>query len=458
MISVVRNFIIGLLAVAVVATGIWGFQEREEKQVLKVTAENNYQRAFHELAFHIDQIEDQLGATLAMNSRRQLTPALADVWRIVSLAQENIGQLPLSSVELGKTEEFLFKLGRFSYRTSIRDLEKEPLTDNEYETLQKLYEYSKDIREEVRYSQAMMMANGDQWIDIDEELAASHEPLDNMVVTNLEVMNKSIESYSETDWGAGLAAIDDINGELKNALDGEPITEEEAERIAREYLQVGEQATVNVSETGNGLAYPAYTIVIDDPDHETNYYMDVSVNGGEPIWFLQDRQINEQSISLNEAVEIANEYLEENGKENMQLVDSRQYDSIALLEFVHLEDNVRVYNDLISLEVALDDGDILGYEAKAYIINHKERDIPEPEITSDEARERLNPRLEIMEDHIAVIKNDLGEEVLCYEFLGVIDNDTYRIFINAEDGEEEKVDRLNTSEPVYDFTDNGEEA
>ncbi|GAE34530.1 germination protein YpeB [Halalkalibacter akibai] len=454
----VRNFIIGLLAVAVVATGIWGFQEREEKQVLKVTAENNYQRAFHELAFHIDQIEDQLGATLAMNSRRQLTPALADVWRIVSLAQENIGQLPLSSVELGKTEEFLFKLGRFSYRTSIRDLEKEPLTDNEYETLQKLYEYSKDIREEVRYSQAMMMANGDQWIDIDEELAASHEPLDNMVVTNLEVMNKSIESYSETDWGAGLAAIDDINGELKNALDGEPITEEEAERIAREYLQVGEQATVNVSETGNGLAYPAYTIVIDDPDHETNYYMDVSVNGGEPIWFLQDRQINEQSISLNEAVEIANEYLEENGKENMQLVDSRQYDSIALLEFVHLEDNVRVYNDLISLEVALDDGDILGYEAKAYIINHKERDIPEPEITSDEARERLNPRLEIMEDHIAVIKNDLGEEVLCYEFLGVIDNDTYRIFINAEDGEEEKVDRLNTSEPVYDFTDNGEEA
>ena len=52
----VRNFVIGLLAIAVVATGIWGFQEREEKAVLKITAENNYQRAFHELAFHIDQI------------------------------------------------------------------------------------------------------------------------------------------------------------------------------------------------------------------------------------------------------------------------------------------------------------------------------------------------------------------------------------------------------------------
>ncbi|WP_257391654.1 germination protein YpeB [Halalkalibacter krulwichiae] len=197
----VRNFVIGLLAVAVVATGIWGFQEREEKQVLRVTAENNYQRAFHELAYHLDLIEDQLGATLAMNSRRQLTPALADVWRVVSLAQENIGQLPLSSVELGKTEEFLFKLGRFSYRTSIRDLEKEPLTDEEYETLEKLYGYAKEIREEVRESQAMMMQNGEEWVNIDAELAASKEPLDNMMVNNLEVMNKSVDSYSETDWG-----------------------------------------------------------------------------------------------------------------------------------------------------------------------------------------------------------------------------------------------------------------
>ncbi|GAE25104.1 spore germination protein YpeB [Halalkalibacter wakoensis JCM 9140] len=448
----VRNFVIGLLTVAVVATGIWGFQEREEKQVLRVTAENNYQRAFHELAFHIDQIEDQLGATLAMNSRHQLTPALADVWRVVSLAQENIGQLPLSSVDLGKTEEFLFKLGRFSYRTSIRDLDADPLTDDEYSTLEKLYDYSKDIREEVRRSQAMMLANGDQWINIEEEMRASQEPIDNMVVHNLEVMNKSIQSYSETEWGAGLAAIDDLNGELKEALDGEPVSKEEAERLARQYLDVSQNTAVHVSETGNGLAYPAYTIVVDDPEHETNYYMDLSQNGGEPIWFLQDRQIEEQTIGLNEAVEIAEDYLEEHGKENMQLIESRQYDSIAMLEFVHLEDNVRVYTDLIRLEVALDDGDVLGYEAKSYLINHKDRNIPEPELTNEEARDRLNPRLEVMEDHLAVIENDLGEEVLCYEFYGVIEDETYRLFINAIDGTEEKVDRLNQSEPVYDFT------
>jgi spore germination protein len=39
--------------------------------------------------------------------------------------------------------------------------------------------------------------------------------------------------------------------------------------------------------------------------------------------------------------------------------------------------------------------------------------------------------------------------VLCYEFLGTIKNDTYRIFINADTGFEEKVEKLQNSEPLY---------
>lgn len=450
----IRNIVIGLLAVAVVATGVWGFQEQDQKQTLMITAENNYQRAFHELAFHIDQIEDQLGSTLAMNTRRQLTPALAEVWRVTSLAQEEIGQLPLSSLELGKTEEFLFKLGRFSYRTSIRDLDKEPLTDKEYETLENLYSHSQNIRKELRKSQAMMLSRGDRWLNIEKEMEAAtrEEPADNTIVNNFKVMNKSVQGYSETEWGAGLPAIDDLNGEMKKALKGKEVSKQEAEKIARRYLDMDKQVPVHVSDTGDGLEYAAYTIVIDDPEHETNYYMDMSVKGGEPIWFLQDRQIQEQNISLNQAVENAKEFLKKNGKENMQVIDSKQYDSIGMLEFVYVEDNVRVYTDSIMLEVALDDGDILGYEAKGYLINHKDRDIPEPKLSGEEARERLNPRLEVMEDHIALIENELKDEVLCYEFFGVIGDDTYRVFINAEDGEEEKVERLDQAETDYDFT------
>ena len=50
---------------------------------------------------------------------------------------------------------------------------------------------------------------------------------------------------------------------------------------------------------------------------------------------------------------------------------------------------------------------------------------------------------------MAIITNDLGEEVLCYEFFGTMDDDTYRVYINANDGMEEKVEKLQNAEPVY---------
>lgn len=447
----IRNSVIALLTVCVVALGVWGYNEKKENDTLKITAENNYQRAFHELAFHIDQIEDQLGATLAMNTRRQLTPSLAEVWRVTSLAQEEIGQLPLTSLNLDNTEQFLYKLGKFAHRTSIRDLHKDALTEDEYETLEQLYKHAQKIRNEIRKSQAMVLARGDRWLNIDAEMQASEEKLDNQIVSQFEVMNKTVEGISETDWGAGLEAIEDINGDLKEALTGKEVSKKEAEKIARKYLNIDEQVPIHMYESGDSLKYKAYTILADDPDHGTHYHMDIAVNGGEPIWFLQDRQINEQNISLNEAAERAKQYLLKNGKKNMQLIDSKQYDSVAMLQFAHVHDNVRVYTDSIMLQVALDDGDILGYEAKNYLLHHKDRPLQKPKLSKEEAAKSLNPRLKVMEDHIALIKNDLKDEVLCYEFLGVINNDTYRIFVNAMDGEEEKVERLDHAEPVYSF-------
>ncbi len=54
-----------------------------------------------------------------------------------------------------------------------------------------------------------------------------------------------------------------------------------------------------------------------------------------------------------------------------------------------------------------------------------------------------------MEDREAIIVNDLNKEVLCYEFLGTIGDDTYRIFINAKNGIEEDVEKLKNAEAVY---------
>ena len=79
----------------------------------------------------------------------------------------------------------------------------------------------------------------------------------------------------------------------------------------------------------------------------------------------------------------------------------------------------------------------------------RSREIPKASITFEEAKTKINPKLKIMDQSKAIIVNDLNDEVLCYEFLGVLGNDTFRIYINAEDGTEEKVEKLHNAEHVY---------
>lgn len=445
-----KNILIGALAVAVAGAGYWGYQQKEEKDQFAIQAENSYQRAFHDLSFHIDQIEDELGKTLAMNSQRQLTPSLADVWRVTSLAEKSLAELPVQGLNMEDTEEYLFKIADFTYRTSVRDLNQEPLTDDEYETLEQLYEQASSIRHTMRETQAMMMQTDTKWLT-EREREEDDEPAEYSVAGHFERMNKSVQGFSEVEWGATDSAIRNLNGELKEALSGrEQVSKEEAKAMALDYLKLGEGAKVQISDSAEALEYPAYSIIIDDPENQAHYNMDMSVEGGEPIWFLQDRHIEKAKISLNEAVEKAQDFLERGGKEHMILVDSTQYDNLGVLEFAYVDNDVRIYPDTVTVEVALDDGDIVSYVGRGHLINHEEnRDIPKPKLSKEEAQSRVNDRVEIMEDHLAMIENQMQETVLVYEFYGTKNNDTYRIFINALSGEEEKVERMNDSEPMY---------
>jgi spore germination protein len=101
------------------------------------------------------------------------------------------------------------------------------------------------------------------------------------------------------------------------------------------------------------------------------------------------------------------------------------------------------------MKVALDDGNVIGFTARDYLMAHHDREIPKASLTLEDARKKINPGVEVMEDRKAIIVNDLDEEILCYEFLGTIENDTYRIFINANNGHEEKVEKLKNQEAVY---------
>src|SRR5690625_6304408 len=120
----------------------------------------------------------------------------------------------------------------------------------------------------------------------------------------------------------------------------------------------------------------------------------------------------------------------------MVIFQSNEYDNIGIYSFLHNEDGTRVYSDAIEVKVALDNGDILGFTARNYFMNHKDRDLPKPKITDKEAKEKVNEQVEIKEEHLAVIDNELGDEVITYKYLGVLGDQNYSIIIYANVGHE----------------------
>ncbi|HLR40623.1 MAG TPA: germination protein YpeB [Virgibacillus sp.] len=442
----IRWIAIAVLSLGIAGTAFWGYQEHQEKNAVLIQAENTYQRSFHDLSYHMDLLHDKIGTSLAMDSGERLSPQLVEIWRLTSEAQSDVGQLPLSLLPFNKTEEFLANIGDFTYRTAVRDLEKDPLSDKETKTLNKLYEQAGDIKNELREVQHLTLKNNLRWMDVQLALATQEEPADNTIIDGFETVEKKVEGFSEANQDSPLNGNETKEHKFK-FLTGNKISEEEALENSKKLFNVTNDNDLTIAKSGKGADVPMYSISYRNGDK--NAYMDMSQKGGHPISLLVDRPVGDKKISLNEGAEKAKAYIDEFDFENMAISQSSEYDNIGVYSFLYADDDVHVYSDSIEVKVALDNGDIIGLNARNYFMNHTDRDIPEPKITEEEAKDKVNPKVDIKEESLAVIDNDLGEEVLTYEFLGVLNNETYRIFINAMDGQEEKVEKLAGTEVNY---------
>ncbi len=437
-----KGILIGLLSIGLIGTAFWGYSERDEKRAVKIQAENNYQRAFHELTYEVDLLHDKIGDTLAMKSKTSLSPALVEVWGLTSQAHSNVGQLPLRLLPINKTEEFLSNIGDFSYRTAVRDLDKEPLNEKEYATLQRLYENSAEIQGELRKVQHMVFEDKLRWLDVELAYAKEQNPKNNVIIDGFKSVESSVSSYSDPNMDPALTNFKVNRNNLAN-VKGENITKSQAKEIARKFLELNGSEKIKISHTGEKLEDHYYSLEITDPKQKNEIYMDITQKGGYPLWVINNREIGKQKIDLNKASLNGLKFLERNKYPNMELFQSSQYDTIGVFSYVSKINGVRIYPESITMKIALDDGSIVGFSAKNYLAAYTIRKIPEPKISIEEARKSVNSNIKIMEERKAIILNKLNQEILCYEFVGTRGNDTYQIFINANTAVEEQIKKLN---------------
>lgn len=439
----IRTAVITLLTIGIIGVGYWGYKEHEDKNALLIQTENTYQRSFHELSYHMDLLHDKIGTSLAMNSSERLSPQFVDIWKISSEALSNVGQLPLNLLPFHETKEYLSKIGDFTYKTAVRDLDDDPLTDEEIKTLQQLQTQAAELKDELRALQYTALENNLRWMDVELALATQNFDEENKIIDGFQTVEDKAGGFSKDNTLDGLMQTSDkkflpISGDWKN--------KKQIRSFTKELFNIKDDQNVRITKSGKGADIPIFSVSYEDGK---TVYMDITQKGAHPLNILVDRPIDEIKLSLNDGLLKAEEYLQTFDYKNMEAFQSQQFDHIGVYSFVLKQDDVRIYPDLITVKVALDNGEIIGLNTRDYLVNHQERKLDKPTLTSEEAKQYVNGEVNIQEEHLAIVKNNMGDEVLAYEFLGVLNDKTYRIFINAKNGAEEKIENLTDTETNF---------
>lgn len=435
-----------LTALLLIGALVWGYQENQEKNAILIKAENQYQRAFHDLSYHMERLHGELGNTLAVNSASNgmHRKGLVNVWRLTSEAQNEINQLPLTLLPFSKTEEFLSKISNFSYKAGIRDFTKKPLTDGELSNLKALYKSSGEISKDLQEVQNKVIGNRLRWMDVESALATEEKAEDNTIIDGFKTVDKRVGAYPELDWGPSVASIYDKRS--VKMLGGTPVTPEDIKRKAIKFADAGQNAKVDVIENGKNTEWPSYTATVSGTNNNHVISMDFTKNGGLLISYYDNREVGPAKISIQEAATKAEQFLKKKGYPNMTAVSADRYDNVGNLTFVTKQDDVLIYPEKMTIRMGLDTGTAIGFEAGEYVNEHKDnRKIPKPKLRLAEARKFLNSDFKEQYNRLAWIKNDDSVEVLTYEFGGAINGTNYRIYINAEDGIEESVEEIRAS-------------
>ena len=147
-------------------------------------------------------------------------------------------------------------------------------------------------------------------------------------------------------------------------------------------------------------------------------------------------------LSYEEAVNKAQQYLSAHGYDSMKDTYYETDNGVMTLNFAYYDSASQTicYTDLIKVEVSLQDGSILGLDARGYLVNHHDRTIAEPALTVEQAQESLSDALTVDSVRPALIPSSGQNEVATYEFLcSSATGDRILVYINSQTGAEEQL-------------------
>ena len=405
------------------------------KTEAKTYVTNSYDYSFSEIVNDVNNIESYLAKAMISKSPNHAAETLTKIWNYSNMALVYFGNIPFENSGKNQTVKFLNQVSDYSYTLSRKSIQNEELTEEDFNNLDMLHKYSVDLCNTLNQLSAELYTGIISWNDLKDESKFAFTTDDNVnVFLNIE---SNFDDYEGLIYDG---AYSDYQEKIdKLGLIGEEIDENMAKEKVKEFFgnnQINEIKSNGISVGGD---IESYLFAVDLKDKYYDAEISISKKGGWAVEMIRNRDVKESKLTNEETSQKGKEFLEKHGFNNMIETYYLVQDNMITVNYAYEENGIIMYPDLIKVKLALDNGEVLGFEAKGYLNSHTQRNLPNEKITIGEARATLNPNLKILSEKKAVIPKDDKTEKYCYEFKGVIEDRNFLVYINVETGEEEEI-------------------
>lgn len=429
-----------IVVVLLAAVAGWGIYQYKRAADLRQELDNQYNRAFYEMIGHVQNVEVLLMKSMVSSTPQMAAETLQEAWRQANLAQTNLGQLPITQEVLANTSKFLSQVGDFAYSLDRQNINGKGIDEKQFKTLENLHKYSVSLGDALDNLQASISGGRIRW----NELANKGTPLFQKQSQNLTGqlftdIDKTFTDIPTLIYDGPFS--EHMTNRKPKGLAGDDLSMEQAQERLKKFI--GEDKVASIEHTGDIQTdtLPAYNFKITFKGRPEDEFAtaDVTKKGGHVIWMLYSREMGQETLNVDDAKQAGLKFLESRGYKNMKDTYYLKEDSMATINYAYSQDGVAVYPDLVKVKIALDTGEVVGFESKGYIMNHTEREIPAVGLTEEQAIARVMSGSGIQASGLAIIPTNFGTELFCYELKGKLNDKEFIVYINATTGKEEQV-------------------
>ena len=420
--------LIALFAFLTVSLGVYAMVLSRRADRLQTVVDSYNQRAVNELCESIDSITADLQKCLYSASKETLLRQGNKLCRQAAVAKESLASLNSETSATAEIYKFLSQVG--NYTVAIGKSDGEAITAKDAGNLKKLCAYSKSLSDSLTEI-LTEYSDGTVSFDLSESLRNGAKELPEDFYSRINDTSQTITDYPVLLYDGPYSDLQG-KGDYELLKPSREITENEAAEIAAELLSATPSSLRR--DDGPQAEMELFSFSLGDS------YVSVTKKGGYIASLLSSPQVSAASISPEEAITRASQFLEGIGYKSMKESYYTLYDGICTINFAFSQNGVICYSDLIKVSIALDTGKVTALEAGTFLANHKERSTEKPSLTKAQAQEKLSASLDVLATKRALIPDENGNEFFCYEFRVRGQGDLEAlIYIDANTGEEREI-------------------